>query len=155
MNKRFLIPLGALLLAGAVGLPAHSINAAELDFEDDPVPFGQPGAERGQDGSLHPAWLYGYGQVGPNAYRLVLVAQAGSIDLYLTQGADAACSIKRFKSADATGKPVGVAVNSVAVPTGATSLMMRLAQSSTHSYVYLYNESEYGSCAVSVQMTQS
>ena len=116
-----------------------------------PMKYSVEPTVAGMAGEVKPQWLNATGVVGGNQYRLVIYADAAFVDLVVTQSSGAKCSIKRYKAANAVGAPMAPAQSSLALPVGAESLMMRLAQSPATQYVYLYNEAAIGSCIVWLQ----
>jgi hypothetical protein len=142
------------LLGGAITWAVVCVaNAAQGELElvqSPPMLFSVPETMPSGVRNVSPLWLSGSGTVGANQFRLVAVADAGIVDLVVTQSSGAKCSIKRYRSANADGDPSGTAT-SLALPVAAQSLMMRLGQNATLQYVYLYNESVTGTCTVWLQ----
>ena len=149
-NKSVSISAGfAMAAALALVAPARA-EGPEL-VHSPPMKYSVEPTVSGMAGEMKPQWLNATGVVGGNQYRLVVYADAAYLDMVVTQSSGAKCSIRRFKSANADGVPTGVAQGSLALPGGAESLMMRLAQSPATQYVYLYNEAAIGSCIVWLQ----
>jgi hypothetical protein len=145
-------PLIATAALAAAALCAGSVLATELEFvQSPPMSYSVTGNERGAAGELKPQWLNATGVVGGSQYRLVAFANSAYLDMVVTQSSGARCAIKRYRSISAEGVPPPAAQGSLALPIGAQSLMMRLAQSADTGYVYLYNEAATGSCTVWLQ----
>lgn len=142
----FAVAIAAVLLTSE---PAWA-EGPEL-VQSPPMKYSVEPTVTGMAGEVKPQWLNATGVVGGNQYRLVLFADTAYVDLVVTQSSGAKCTIKRFKSANAEGVPTAPAQSSLALPGGAESLMMRVAQSAATQYVYLYNESAIGSCIVWLQ----
>ena len=140
------------IAAGATLLGAQPLRADGPELvQSPPMKYSVEPTVTGMAGDIKPQWLNATGVVGGNQYRLVLLADAAYVDLVVTQSAGAKCAIKRFKSVNADGVPALPVQSSLALPAGAESLMMRLAQSPATQYVYLYNEAAIGSCIVWLQ----
>ncbi len=138
-----------LTMALALAAPVQAENP-EL-VQSPPMKYSVEPTLSGMAGEVKPQWLNATGVVGGNQYRLVIYADAAYLDMVVTQSSGAKCSIKRYKAANAEGAPTAPAQSSLALPLGAESLMMRLAQSPATQYVYLYNEAAIGSCIVWLQ----
>lgn len=142
----------AVLAATATLLASVPVHSADLELvHSPPMSYSVNPLTTGSGGALEPRWLNAMGMVGANQYRLVVLANAAYLDLLVTQSEGAKCSIRRYKAVSAEGVPTAPAQANQTLPTHAQSLMMRLAQGADTQYVYLYNESDAGSCTVWVQ----
>ena len=141
----------ALATAAAMTMAVAARAEGPELVQSPPMKYSVEPTVSGMAGEVKPQWLNATGVVGGNQYRLVIYADAAYVDMVVTQSSGARCSVKRFKSANAEGAPTAPAQSSLALPVGAESLMMRLAQSTATQYVYLYNEAAIGSCIVWLQ----
>lgn len=145
-SVRPVLAVAALILAVA---PVH---AAEPELVHNPaMSYSVHPMSVGPGGALEPRWLNALGMVGAGQYRLVMLANTAHLDLVVTQSEGAKCSIRRYRTVNAEGAPVGPAQATLTLPLRAPSLMMRLAQGADTQYVYLYNDSDSGACTVWVQ----
>ena len=144
------VSLGITLTAALLAAQPLRAEGPEL-VQSPPMKYSVEPTVTGMAGEIKPQWLNATGVVGGNQYRLVLLADTAYVDLVVTQSSGAKCTIKRFKSASADGAPAMPAQSSLALPNGAESLMMRVAQSPATQYVYLFNEAAIGSCIVWLQ----
>ena len=149
-GKSCFVSLSVTLATALLAVQPLRAGGPEL-VQSPPMKYSVEPTVTGMAGEIKPQWLNATGVVGGNQYRLVLLADTAYVDLVVTQSSGAKCAIKRFKSANGDGVPIMPAQNSLALPNGAESLMMRVAQSPATQYVYLFNDAAIGSCIVWLQ----